>query len=146
MSSVVSVLAQANRAKNKVRSVSTIRHQSEPFKKNPFVAQYFHLMSNTPISIRSDVECVTRVRRQAHVKKWTWENFQELTQKIPFLFYSPNSSSLLLGHWYEIMALYYVKLNLTEISASRQDKRVLQKSKIIRIKFLSIWGMLQTSR
>ena len=68
MSSVVSVLAQANRAKNKVRSVSTIRHQSEPFQKNPFVAQYFHLISYTPISIRSDVEFVRRVRRQAHVK------------------------------------------------------------------------------
>ena len=34
---------------------------------------------------------------------------------------------LLLGHWYEIMALYYVKSILTEISASRQDRRVLQK-------------------
>ena len=53
---------------------------------------------------------------------------------------------LLLGHWYEIMALYYVKSILTEISASRQDRRVLQKSKIIRIEFLSKWGMLQTSR
>ena len=55
-------------------------------------------------------------------------------------------TSLLLGHWYEIMALYYVKSILTEISASRQDRRVLQKSKIIRIEFLSKWGMLQTSR
>ena len=55
-------------------------------------------------------------------------------------------STLLLGHWYEIMALYYVKSILTEISASRQDRRVLQKSKIIRIEFLSKWGMLQTSR
>ena len=54
--------------------------------------------------------------------------------------------ALLLGHWYEIMALYYVKLILTEISASRQDRRVLQKSKFIRIKILSKWGMLQTSR
>ena len=54
-------------------------------------------------------------------------------------------NSLLLGHWYEIMALYYVKSILTEISASRQDRRVLQKSKIIRIEFLSKWGMLQTS-
>merc|ERR1711928_139822 len=54
--------------------------------------------------------------------------------------------SLLLGHCYEILALYYVKLILTEISASRQDRRVLQKSKIIRIEFLSKWGMLQTSR
>ena len=44
------------------------------------------------------------------------------------------------------MALYYVKSILTEISASRQDRRVLQQSKIIRIKFLSIWGILQTSR
>ena len=44
------------------------------------------------------------------------------------------------------MALYYVKSVLTEISASRQDRRVLQKSKIIRVKFLSIWDMLQTSR
>ena len=54
--------------------------------------------------------------------------------------------TLLLGHWYEIMALYYVKSILTEISASRQDRRVLQKTKIIRIEFLSKWGMLQTSR
>ena len=44
------------------------------------------------------------------------------------------------------MALHYVKSILTEISASRQDRRVLQKSKIIRIKLLSIWDMLQTSR
>ena len=57
-----------------------------------------------------------------------------------------NNETLLLGHWYEIVALYYVKLILTEISASRQDRRVLQKSKIIRIEFLSKWGMLQTSR
>ena len=47
---------------------------------------------------------------------------------------------------YEIMARYYVKSILTEISASRQDRRVLQKSKIIRIEFLSKWGMLQTSK
>ena len=53
--------------------------------------------------------------------------------------------TLLLRHWYEIMALYYVKSIWTEISASRQDRRVLQKSKIVRIKFLSIWGMLPTS-
>ena len=43
--------------------------------------------------------------------------------------------TLLLKRWYEIMALNYVKSILTEISASRQDKRVLQKSKVIRIKF-----------
>ena len=55
-------------------------------------------------------------------------------------------TALLLRRWYEIIALYYVKSILTEISASRQDRRVLQKSKIIRIKFLSIWSMLQTSR
>ena len=59
---------------------------------------------------------------------------------------SENMVTLLLGHWYEIMALYYVKSILTEISASRPDRRVLQKSKIIRIEFLSKWGMLQTSR
>ena len=47
---------------------------------------------------------------------------------------------------YEMMTLYYVKSVLTEISVSRQDRRVLQKNKIIRIKFLSIWGMLQTFR
>ena len=41
--------------------------------------------------------------------------------------------TLLLRRWYEIRALYYVKSILTEISASRQDRRVLQKSKIIRI-------------
>ena len=34
---------------------------------------------------------------------------------------------LLLRHWYELMALDYVKSILTEISASRQDRRVLQK-------------------
>ena len=50
--------------------------------------------------------------------------------------------ALLLGHWFEIIALYYVKSISTEISASRQDRRVLQKSKIIRIEFLSKWGML----
>ena len=44
-------------------------------------------------------------------------------------------NTLLLGHWYEIMAFFYVKSILTEISASREDKRVLQKSKVIRIKF-----------
>ena len=54
--------------------------------------------------------------------------------------------TLLLRHWYKIIALYYVKSILTEISASRQYRRVLQKSKIIRIEFLSKWGMLQTSR
>ena len=63
-----------------------------------------------------------------------------------FLLHCNSPCSLLLGHWYEIMALYYVKSVLTEISASRQDRRVLQKSKIIRIEFLSKWGMLQTSR
>ena len=51
--------------------------------------------------------------------------------------------ALLLRHWYEIMALYYVKSILTEISASRQDRRVLQKSKIIRIRFLIRWGTLE---
>ena len=61
-----------------------------------------------------------------------------------FLLKDNKSHSLLLRHWYEIRALYYVKTVLTEISASRQDRRVLQKSKILRIKFLSIWGMLQT--
>ena len=62
------------------------------------------------------------------------------------LSWDENCSSLLLGHWYEIMALYFVKSILTEILASRQDRRVLQKIKIIRIEFLSKWGMLQTSR
>ena len=61
-------------------------------------------------------------------------------------YYIGENKALLLRHWYEIMALYYVKSVLTEISASRQDRRVLQKSKIIRIEFLSKWGMLQTSR
>ena len=66
------------------------------------------------------------------------DNKEEKTRKVTDI-------TLLLRHWYEIMALYYVKSILTEISASRQDRRVLQKSKIIGIKFLSIWGMLQTS-
>ena len=48
--------------------------------------------------------------------------------------------SLLIRHWYEIMSLYYVKSILTEISASREDKRVLQKSKVIRIKFFEHMG------
>ena len=60
--------------------------------------------------------------------------------------FAKDSRTLLLRHWYEIMTLYYVKSILTEISASRQDRRVMQKSKIIRIKFLSKWGMLQMSR
>ena len=38
------------------------------------------------------------------------------------------TAPLLLRHWYEIMALYYVKSILTEISAFRQDRRVLQKN------------------
>ena len=38
-----------------------------------------------------------------------------------------SGQALLLRHWYEIMALYYVKSVLTEIAASRQDRRVLQK-------------------
>ena len=59
---------------------------------------------------------------------------------------SGDHDALLLMRWYEIMALYYVKSILTEISASRQDERVLQKSKIIRVKFLNIWDMLQTFR
>ena len=40
--------------------------------------------------------------------------------------------ALLLGHWYEIMALYYVKSILTKILASRQEG-FCKKSKIIRI-------------
>ena len=44
------------------------------------------------------------------------------------------------------MALHYVKSILTEISVSGQDRKVLQKNEIIRIKFLSIWGMLKTYR
>ena len=71
-----------------------------------------------------------------------WTHSLAFTPILVFLF----PPTLLLGHWYEIMALYYVKSILTEISASRQDRRVLQKSKIIRIEFLSKWGMLQTSR
>ena len=48
--------------------------------------------------------------------------------------------SLLLRRWYEIMALYNVKSILTEISPSREDKRVLQKSKVKRIKFFEHMG------
>ena len=59
--------------------------------------------------------------------------------------YTVFSLSLLLKcwTWYEIMALYYVKSILIEISASRQDRRVPHKSEIIRIKFLSIRGVLE---
>ena len=60
--------------------------------------------------------------------------------------FCPNYLPLLLRRLYEIRALYYVKFIFTEISTSRQDRRVLQKSKIIRIELLSKWGMLQTSR
>ena len=38
---------------------------------------------------------------------------------------SSSCVALLLRHWCEIMALHYVKSNLTEISASWQDRRVL---------------------
>ena len=41
--------------------------------------------------------------------------------------FAKDSRTLLLRHWYEIMTLYYVKSILTEISASRQDRRVMQK-------------------
>ena len=54
--------------------------------------------------------------------------------------FGSNTLPLLLGLWYEIMALYYVKSILTEISASSQDKRVLQKSKVLRIKFFEHMG------
>ena len=73
-------------------------------------------------------------------------NVDQLVKSNAFVGFELDLISLLLRHWYEIMALYYVKSVLTEISASRQDRRVQKKSKIIRIKFLSIWGMLQTSR
>ena len=69
-----------------------------------------------------------------------------LQTKISNQVFSKFFDTLLLRRWYVVMALYYVKSILTEISASRQDRRVLQKSKIIRIEFLSKWGMLQTSR
>ena len=54
-----------------------------------------------------------------------------------------SNMTLLFRRWYEIISLNYMKSILTD---SRQDKRVLWKSKIIRIKFLRIWGMLRTSR
>ena len=73
---------------------------------------------------------------------------KKVTSHIHTLQQTMGPAALLLRHWYEIMALYYVKSILTEISAFRQDRRVLQKSKIIRIKFLSIRTMLSldTSR
>ena len=74
------------------------------------------------------------------------QNSVSVFAKFGVIIYTSWFGALLLGHWYEIMALYYVKSILTEISASRRDRRVLQKSKIIRIEFLSKWGMLQTSR
>ena len=82
-----------------------------------------------------ETEKKTGVEREENI--WRTENNGNVGE---------HDNALLLGHWYEIMALYYVKSILTDISASRQDKRVLQKSKIIRIEFLSKWGMLQTSR
>ena len=51
--------------------------------------------------------------------------------------------ALLLRDWYEIIALYDKKSILTDFSACRRDKRVPQKSKITKIKFLSRWGMLE---
>ena len=49
-------------------------------------------------------------------------SLQEATSKVgrhKAFVYAP----LLLGHWYEIMALYYVKSILTEISVSSQKKQ-----------------------
>jgi len=90
--------------------------------------------------------CVTTYNQQQEPQQKQCREFLMHVQQIKtppeYHIYKP----LLLGHWYEIIALYYVKSILTEISASRQDRRVLQKSKIIRIEFLSKWGMLQTSR
>ena len=40
------------------------------------------------------------------------------------------SASLLFWHWYEIMAFYYVKSILTEISASRQEKKQNHQNQI----------------
>ena len=99
---------------------------------------------------KADPRALIRVRRrqiQIHCN-WDWiccfEYYVAGTRT--HVTHHQFSESLLLWHWYEILALYYVKSILTEISASRQDRRVLQKSKIIRIEFLSKWGMLQTSR
>ena len=47
-------------------------------------------------------------------------------------------------NWYEIIGLYYIKSILTDFSASRQDKGFYKKNKIIRIKFLIRWSMLDT--
>ena len=102
---------------------------------------------------------LTRLRSYIYILQVTWVNipsfprsyfaprmslsYREFIEcRYIGLFRISKSISLLLGHWYEIMALYYVKSILTEISASRQERRVLQKSKIIRIEFLSKWGML----
>ena len=99
-------------------------------------------VTNTPLKIQ--VKLNPRLVIQ-HAKTIS-EDEAELPRHVNCISTWPEHLSLLLGHWYEIMALYYVKSILTEISASRQDRRVLQKSKIIRIEFLSKWGMLQTSR
>ena len=47
---------------------------------------------------------------------------QATTNYLTTVLFHHHHHPLLLGHWYEIMALYYVKLILTEISASRQDR------------------------
>ena len=43
----------------------------------------------------------------------------------------------------ELLKIYIERLNSTLFSVSRQERMVLQKSKIIRIKFLGRWGMLE---
>ena len=61
---------------------------------------------------RTNVKETTKMKKGDHIQ----ECFE--TRKM--------YQSLLLRRWYEIMALYDVKSILTEISASRQDRMVLQ--------------------
>ena len=101
-----------------------------------FHLQQYHLLA---------CDKVSAIAASSEPKTSQFESGYKVVKKVPNTQYHVYLS-LLLRHWYEIIALYYVKSILTEISASRQDRRVLQKNKIIRIEFLSKWGMLQTFR
>ena len=64
-------------------------------------------------------------------------NAQSLRFGANFHIFFMGDGPLLLRNWYEIIALYNIKSVLTDFSASRQDKKIVKKNTIIRIKFLA---------
>ena len=95
---------------------------------------------------------VVHIRETWYLALWGWrwggglechkDLFRRLMANVMFFLGGPLPLALLLRDWYEITALYNVELLSTYFLTSRQYKRVLYKSKTIRI-FLIKWGMLE---